>query len=181
MKLYTWAPENVLPQMAVHGIPEGFPFYGSVVQAAEAVLEHAAEGGPAVVLEVDSAVLRKDFSIDEEWLDQIAQMAVREAQEEAGRSLPDEAVQEIYGSVYAQAEEAADIEAAVEFADWVLNLEPVRADFITVLAHPTIEGDLSDPEAELTVSFPGDRIPLPKFKRPFMKQLLRSIFLRRPN
>lgn len=182
MKLYTWALESLLPQMAAHGVPEGFPLYGSVVAAAESVLDHAAAGERAVVLEVDSPQLTGSFELDADWIDQIAQMAVDEAQEEVGGTLPDEGVQEIYDSVYAQAEEATTtLEAAVEFADWVMNVEAIPADQVMVLASPTIEADPNDPEAELTVSFPGDRILLVKFKRPLIKQLLRSIFLRRPN
>lgn len=181
MKLYSWALENLLPRMAEHGVPAGFPLYGSVVAAAEAVLEHAAAGEKAVVLEVDSPELAESFELDADWVDQIAQMAADEAQEEVGGILPEEGVREIYDSVYAQAEEASTIEAAIEFADWVMNVEPIPPDQVVTLSNPVIEGNPADPEEELTVSFPGDRIPLAKFKRPLMKQLLRSIFLRRPN
>lgn len=70
MKLYTWTAQRSLPRMALKGMPEGFPFYGDLEEAAvlsSADYDYDDDGKPYIVLELDATGLDDIFEIDGEW------------------------------------------------------------------------------------------------------------------
>ena len=181
MKLYAWTHPKSLPRMALNGMPAGFPLYGSLLSAAESAFEDQ-----SVVLEVDVSALDEILGIDGDWVEAMASDASEDAASEAEVSGKDaeKAAEEAYGKVYDEAHGMNEkgVEAAISFAEWLVNQAPIPTSRITVLGHPKIEGeyDPADPDMAPEVAFDSAPKPLKDFKQLLVTRLMRSIFLPKP-
>lgn len=166
MKLYTWTAEHSLPRMALKGVPERFPFYGNLEQAAElSSMDNDEKGNPYVVLEVNADGLDDIFEVDGEWGWSIVEMASEEAENEAEA---EKAAEKIHDRL----DNLKDLADMIDVADWVENSETIPPDRVTVLG--VAPESLEEGEE---IKFKAAPHPLKVFKQPYVTRLLRSIFL----
>lgn len=165
MKLYAWTAEHSLPRMALKGVPGGFPFYGSLEEAAElSAWDYDEKGKPYVILELNADGLDDIFVIDGGWGNAMIEMAAEEAESEAEGMKAAEKVQN-------RLDNLKDLADMIDVAGWVENVEIIPSSRITVL------GVADEPTEEGEVKFKAAPHPLKAFKQPYVTRLLRSIFL----
>lgn len=167
MKLYTWTAQRSLPRMALKGMPERFPFYGDLEQAAVlSSADYDDDGKPYIVLELDAIGLDDIFTIDGEWGWGLVEMASQDAETEAEGEKAAALVEERLNNL-------KDLKDMIDVASWVENVEVIPAKRITVL------GVAEESTEEGGVKFKAAPHPLKAFQQPLVTRLLRSIFLPR--
>lgn len=179
MKLYTYTMERSLPRLALKGLPERFPLFGSVVPAAEGANEISAPKERAVVLEVDADGLDDILQVSGERVEDVAEMARQDAEAEEDRPsgrVSEEAAMKAYDEVYGWAHNLGSVEEMLEKFDVVENMDVIPASRITVLGVGTLEQP-EDFSQDPTVTFAAKPRPLKAFQQPLVTRLLRSIFL----
>jgi hypothetical protein len=162
VKLYTYTKKRSLPRLALRGLPEGSDLYGP--NYLQALIDSAygddEPNDPVVLLEVDaSGMTMRDIDLYGEWAHVMYDWGVGDDVIEALKT----------------------VEEVVEHAGWLVTLEPVPANRLTVLgefpeAFGTSNDNINAPE-DLVKVLVGKRGPLTSFKQPLVTRLLRSIFL----